>query len=71
MHEGARTRVTSSVGLTEKAHHESSMSRYFFAMIMDVLARGIKDLPPWCILYADGFVLCSTRIKEVEKKLEG
>ena len=33
-------------------------------MIMDVLARGIKDLSPWYMLYADD------RSEVVEKKLE-
>ena len=37
-------------------------------MIMDVLARGIKDL--WCMLYADYIVMCGTRRHVVEKKLE-
>ena len=38
-------------------------------MIMNVLARGIKDLYPWC-MYADDIVLCGTRSEVVEKKLE-
>ena len=37
---------------------------------MDVLARGIKDLSPWCMLYADDIVLCGTSSEVVEKKLE-
>ena len=37
---------------------------------MDVLAGGIKDLSPWCMLYADDIVLCGTRREEVENKLE-
>ena len=39
-------------------------------MIMDVLARGIMDISPWCMLYADDIVLCGTRSEVVEKKLE-
>ena len=39
-------------------------------MIMDVLDRGIKDLSPWCMLYADDIVLCGTRSEVVDKKLE-
>ena len=52
MYEGARTQVKSSVGLTDKIpvgiglHLGSSLSPYLFAMIMDVLARGIKDISP-------------------------
>ena len=76
MYEGARTRVKSSVGLTDMIpvglwlHQGSSLSPYIFAMIMDVLARVIKDLPPGCMLYADDIVLCGTRSQVVEKKLE-
>ena len=39
-------------------------------MIMDVLARGIKDISPWCMLYADDIVLRGTRSDVVEKRLE-
>ena len=52
MYEGARTRVNSSVGLTGTIpvgvwlHQVYSLSPYLFATIMDVLARGIKDLSP-------------------------
>ena len=35
-----------------------------------MLARGIKDLSPWCMLYADDIVLCGTRGEVVETKLE-
>ena len=76
MYEGARTRVKSNVGLTDMIpvgvglHQGSSLSPYLFAMIMDVLARGIKDISPWCMLYADDIVLCGTRSEVVEKKLE-
>ena len=76
MYEGARTRVKSSVGITDMIpvgvglHQGSSLSPYIFAMIMDVLARGIKDLSPWCMLYADDIVLCGTISEVVEKKLE-
>ena len=51
-------------------HRGSSLSPYLFAMIMDVLAHGIKDLSPWCMLYADDIVLCGTRSEVVEKKPE-
>ena len=39
-------------------------------MIMDVLAHWIKDISPWCMLYADDIVLCGTRSEVVDKKLE-
>ena len=49
MYEEARTRIKSSVGLTDKIpvgvwlHQGSSLSPYLFAMIMDVLAHRIKQ----------------------------
>ena len=78
MCEGVRTRIKSSVGFTDKIpvgvglHQGSSLSPYIFAMIMDVLAHGIKDLSssPWGMLYADDIVLCGARREVVEKKLE-
>ena len=68
--------VGCSVGLTDNIqvgvglHQGSSLSPYLFTMIMDVLAHGIKDLSPWCMLYADDIVLCGTRREVVENKLE-
>ena len=56
MYAGARHRIKRSVGLTDMIpvgvglHQGSFLSPYCFAMIMDVLARGIKDLSPWCML---------------------
>ena len=76
MYEGERTRVKSSLGITDMIpvgvglHQGSSLSPYLFAMIMDVLAHGINDLSPWCMLYADDIVLCGTRSEVVENKLE-
>ena len=74
MYEEVRTQVKSSVGLTDKIpvsvglHQGSSMIKYLFALTMDVTAYRIKDLSPWCMLYADDIVLCGTRREEVEKK---
>ena len=45
------------------------MSPYLFAMSMDVLACVIKDISPWCMIFADDIVLRSTRRDEVKKKL--
>ena len=76
MYEGARTRVKSRVGITDMIpvgvglHKGSSLSPYLFAMIMDELARGIKDISPRCMLYADDIVLCGTRSEVVVKKQE-
>ena len=36
---------------------------------MDVLACGIKYLSPWCMIFVDDNVLCSTRREDVETKL--
>lgn len=76
MYEGARTQVRSSVGLTDwitirvGLHQGSSLSPYLFDLIMDTLAQGVKDQAPWCMLFADDIVLCSTNKEEVEQKTE-
>ena len=62
MFDGARTRIKSSGGLTDNIpvgvglRQGSSPCRYLFAMIIDVLACGIKDMSPWCMLQADDIV---------------
>ena len=75
-YEDARTQVKTSIILMGKItvrvglHQGSSLSPYLFDMILDVMVRGIKEQPPWCMLFADDIVLCSTRRDHVERKLE-
>ena len=58
-YEDARTQVKTSVGLTGHItvrvglHQGSSLSPYLFDMILDVMGRGIKEQPPWCMLDAE------------------
>ena len=65
-YEDARTHVKTSIGLTGKItvrvglHQGSSLIPYLFDMILDVEGRGIKEQPPWCMLFADDILLCST-----------
>ena len=76
MDDGAITQLKSSVGLTDKIpvsvglHQRSTLIPYLFRISMDVSACRIKDLSPWCMLYANDIVLCDTKREEVEKKLE-
>ena len=73
IYEGAKTRVKSSVGLTDmipvgvELHQGSSLSPYVFAMIMDVLARGIKDISPWCMLYADDIYCVAPEVRLLKR----
>ena len=75
-YDDARTQVKTSIGLTDKItvrvglHQGSSLSSYLFDMILDVMVQSTKEQPPWCMLFADGIVLCSTRREHVERKLE-
>ena len=75
-YEDARTQVKTSIGVTGKItvrvglHQGSSLSPYLFDMILDVMGRGIEEQPPWCMLFADDIVLCSSRRYHVERKLE-
>ena len=57
---GTRDKINSEKGL----HQGSSLSRYLFVLILDVMALDIKDHPP------DDIVLSRTRREEVEQKLE-
>ena len=72
--EDARTHVKTSIEVTGKImvrvglHDGSSLSPYMFNMILD--GTGIKEQLPWCMLFADDIVLCSTRREHVERKLE-
>ena len=54
---GLTGKITVRVGL----HQGSSVSPYLFDMILDVMGQGIKEQLPWCMLFADDIVLCSTR----------
>ena len=51
-------------------HQGSSLSPYIFDLTMDVLARRIIEMAPWCMLFADDIALCSTSREEVERKAE-
>ena len=74
-YEDARTQVNTSIGVTGKItvraglHQGSPLSPYLFAMILDVIGRGIKQQPPGasCVLM---ILLCSSRTGHVERKLE-
>ncbi|XP_066969132.1 uncharacterized protein [Macrobrachium rosenbergii] len=37
---------------------------------MDVLSQGVRDQSPWCMLFADDIVLCTSNRGVVESKLE-
>ncbi|XP_068234135.1 uncharacterized protein [Palaemon carinicauda] len=37
---------------------------------MDVVTQGIRDQSPWCLLFADNVILCSTRREVEEEKLK-
>ena len=75
-YEEARTEVKTSIGLTGKItvrvglHQGSSLSLYLFDIILNKMGRSTKEQPPWCMLFADDIVLCSTRIDHVERELE-
>ena len=72
----ARTEVKTSIGLTGKItvrvglHQGSSLSLYLFDIILNMMGQSTKEQPPWCMLFADDIVLCSTRKDHVERELE-
>ena len=58
-YEDARTQVNTSEGVTGKItvgmglHEGSSLGPYLFDMILDVMGRGVKEQPPWCMPFSD------------------
>ncbi|KAL8098496.1 hypothetical protein AgCh_031314 [Apium graveolens] len=51
-------------------HQGSSLSPFLFAIIIDVLTRGIQDIVPWCMLFADDIVIINEKKSEINEKLE-
>jgi hypothetical protein len=47
-----------------------ALSPLLFNLVFDVVTEGLRENPPWCLLYADNIVLIvQSRIK-LERKLE-
>ena len=44
-----------------------TLSPYLFDMILDVMERGIKEKPPWCMLFADD-VVCAVLEESMKKR---
>ena len=76
MYEGSETVVRCAVGTTENfkvkvgLHHESVLSPFLFAVIMDRLTDEVRREPPWTMLFADDIVICEETMEKVEQRLE-
>ena len=76
MYYQARTCVRTPVGETQffpveiGLHQGSALSPLLFAIVLDVISRGIQDSVPWCMLFADDIVLVAETRGEVNVKLE-
>ena len=76
MYRECRTQVRSSIGLTEwlqvgvGLRQGSALSPYLFDLVMDVISEKVRELSPWCMMFADDVVICSTNRNSVELKLE-
>ncbi|VFQ65636.1 unnamed protein product [Cuscuta campestris] len=63
MYEGATTSVKSQTGIAGELsigvglHQGSSLSRYLFTLVLDVLTEHIQEFVPWCMLFADDIIL--------------
>ena len=74
--------LTGNISVRVGLHQGSSLSPYLFDISVSVLAKnallahhacdgtGHQRAAPWCMLFADDIVLCSTRSDHVERKLE-
>jgi len=56
--------------ITIGLHHDSTLSPYLFALVMDEITRHIQDEVPWCMLFADDIVLVDETRGGVNAKLE-
>ena len=65
MHDG----VTDDFYITSGFHKGSTLSLYFFTVILDVLTEHIKELAPRCMLFANDVVLVDL-MKELNERLE-
>ena len=76
MYEGVVTIIRSPVGETNEfpiivgLHQGSTLSSYFFALVMDELVRNIQDDVPWYMLFADDIMLVDETREGVNTKLE-
>ncbi|VFQ66544.1 unnamed protein product [Cuscuta campestris] len=76
MYDGARTRVRTSRGDSESfsvgmgLHQGSALSPFLFALVMDVLTKGVQRGVPWCMLFADDIVLIDDTREGLNHKLE-
>lgn len=76
MYSQATTCVRTPVGDTHYfpvgigLHQGSALSPLVFAIILDVISRGIQDDVPWCMLFADDIVLVAESRGEVNAKWE-
>ncbi|KAL6546860.1 hypothetical protein OROMI_022581 [Orobanche minor] len=76
MYSQVRTCVRTPVGDTQffpvevGLHQGSALSPLLFALILDVISRGIQDGVPWCMLFADDIVLVAESRRKVNVKLE-
>jgi hypothetical protein len=72
----ATTRVRSTVGMTESfevkigLHQGMALSPLLFNLVFDVVTEGLRENPPWCLLYADEIILIAQSRIELERKLE-
>ena len=74
MYTDVKTLVRSSVGdmgkFTVKVglHQGSALRPYLFDLVMDVIAKDVKEAPPLSMMFADDIALCGYTREEVERK---
>lgn len=72
----AIVRVRSTTGMEESFevkigfHWVTSQSSLLFNVVIDVLTKFMKNIPPWCVLWASNVILVAKSKRTLQMKLE-
>ena len=66
MYRECRTKIRSSIGLIQVRvglHQGYTLSPYLFNLMMNIISEEVREPSPWCMMFADDIVICSTNRK--------
>ncbi|VDM74445.1 unnamed protein product [Strongylus vulgaris] len=66
----SRGRTVKTFRIKTGVHQGSVLSPLLFITVMDAVTEGLKQQPPWALLYVDDVVLMAENRKEVEEEAQ-